>query len=141
MAKLFYPLEACLVNATERQTAYVAADIHLYQSSLVPTETTTLAELTAAECDYDGYASQALTPWFDPILAPGSGYMTASPLVQFAYVDGVGHVSNLVGGAYIVDAGGDLRMVLAFTPTEYVTMAVNGQGLDINVADVFPSGF
>lgn len=141
MAKLFYPLDATRVCAQERQAAYAASQIRLYQSTLVPTETTTLAELIAAECDYDGYVAQALTPWFAPILAPGSGYMTASPLVQFAYVDGVPRQSNLVGGAFLVDSGGDLRMVLALSPAEYVTMAINGQGFDVNIADVFPSGF
>lgn len=141
MAKLFYTLQACDTCATERQAAYVGAQIRLYKSTFEPSPTSTLADFVAAEADYDGYAAQAFTPWFDPILAPGSGYMIASPLVQFAYVDGVTHVGNLIGGAFIVDAGGDLRMVLALTPTEYVTLAVNGQGFDVNVADVFPTGF
>lgn len=141
MAALWYPLAGCLQNATERQTAYALMEVHLYKSSLVPTPATTLADLNGAEADYDGYAMETMTAFFDPIFAPGSGYMIQSPEVQFAYVDAVGHVGNTVGGAYLVDAGGALRMILALAPSEYVSFAINGDGWAFNVADVFPTGF
>lgn len=141
MASLWYPLAGALQNATERQTVYANTVVHLYKSSLVPTVATTLADLTAAECDFDGYTTETMAAWFDPIFAPTDGYLIQSPEVQFAYVDGVGHVANTVGGAYIVDSTGELRLILALQPSEYINMAVNGNGWAFNVADVFPTGF
>lgn len=141
MSKVFYPLSAALVNATERQTAYAGSVLHAYKSSFVPAENSPLADFTAAECDYDGYASQTITAFFDPIFSAQGGYQISSPLFQFAYTDGVGHVGNTVGGLYMVDSGGDLRMVVAFDPGEYVTLAADGQGFDVSLADFFPTGF
>lgn len=141
MAALWYPLDGCLQNATERRTAFAAMVAHLYKSTLVPTIGTTLADLTAAEADFDGYATQTMTTWFPPIFAPGSGYLIQSPQVQFSYVDDTGHVTNTIGGAYFVDATGKLRMILALQPTEYIGFAVNGDGWTFNIIDVFPTGF
>ena len=141
MAALWFPLAGCRQNALERQAEYANLVVHLYKSTLVPTVATTLAELTAAEADYDGYASETMTAFFDPILAPVSGYLIQSPQVQFAYVDGSGQVSNTIGGAYFVDSGGALRMILALQPAEYIGMAANGDGWTFNIIDVFPTGF
>ena len=141
MAALWFPLAGCQQNAVDRQTEYANLVVHLYQSSLVPTVATTTAELDAAEADFDGYASETMVAFFDPILAPVSGYLIQSPQVQFAYVDGVGHVANTIGGAYFVDSGGTLRMVLALQPAEWIGFAQNGDGWTFNVIDVFPTGF
>lgn len=141
MAALWYPLAGCEQNAVERRTAYGNLVVHLYKSSLVPTVATVLADLTAAEADYEGYATETMVAWFAPIFAPVSGYLIQSPQVQFEYVDAPPSVGNTVGGAYFVDATGDLRMILALQPTEYIGFAVNGDGWSFNVVDVFPTGF
>lgn len=145
MSRFFYPLEACLENATERKTALAAMVVHLYQvgtGPFVPDGSTTLAELTTNTATYDGYATQTVAAWLTPILAPGTGYQIVMPTLQFDYVDGVGHVSNIIGGAYFVDAGGVLRGILALDPGEYLTFAVNGQGWPITgVSLFFPTGY
>lgn len=141
MAALWYPLAGARENADERQAVYANMVVHLYQSTLVPSITTTLAELNAAEADFSGYATETMVAWFDPIFAPASGYLIQSPQVQFAFDSGLGAVTNTVGGAYFVDATGDLRLILALQPAEYIGFATDGDGWTFNIIDVFPTGF
>ncbi len=138
-ANQWSPLQGCLQDATERQTAYALSVIHLFKSSLIPTGTTPLADFVAAEADYDTYVALTLTAWNDPILAPGSGYMIGSPLVQFetGVVDPV--VGNVIGGWWIEDAAGKLR--LAGTFDSPIPMQLAGQGIPINVIVIFPTNF
>ncbi len=137
--KQFYTLEATRQQATERQDVYALSVIHLFQSSLTPTGSTTKAELEAAEADYDTYAPLTFTAWNDPILAPGTGYMIASPLVQFAIglTDPV--VSNVIGGFWFEDADGNVRGIGTYDPT--LPMGMAGQGIDVNLIDLFPTGY
>lgn len=134
----FYPIAATQQCASERRTVYANSKLHLFKSSLSPDPSTPLSEYTANEADYDAYASVVLAAWEDPILAPGTGFMIGSPLVQFE-VGAVDPVTpNTIGGFYVVDAGGKIRLVGVFdTP---VPMQVAGQGLPINTYDVFPTG-
>lgn len=135
--QVFYTLEACKQCATERQTAYAASVLHLFKAALVPTSSTTKAEFTADECDFDDYVTKALAAWNAPILAPGSGYEIVSPLVQWACAaDQV--VSNDVGGCWMEDAGGIVRMCVVFdTP---LPMALADQGIPLSLVDFFPTG-
>jgi len=133
----FNSLEGCLQDALETQTAYALSVLHLFKSSFVPTPSNVLADYTAAEADYDNYSAETLTAWFDPLLAPGSGYMITSPLVQFE--TGVAVTTpNLIGGCYLVDAAGKLRLVVIFTNP--VPMQIPGQGIPISLIDLFPTG-
>lgn len=137
-SQLFYTLEACLQNATERQTALAASVAHLFKSSLVPTSSSTKAELTAAECDWTGYATKALAAWLGPILAPGSGYEIIMPLVLWDTGAADPAVGNDVGGAWIEDAAGKVRMVAVFdTP---MPMQVAHDGIPLSLIDFFPTG-
>lgn len=135
--QVFYTLQACKKQAAERQTAYANSVLHLFQSSLVPTSSTTKVELTAAEADFDDYVTKTLAAWFDPILAPVSGYMIVSPEVQWSCAaDQV--VGNVIGGAWVEDAGGVVRMVVIFPVP--VPMELADQGIPLNLADFFPTG-
>jgi len=89
------------------------------------------------EADFTGYAAETLTAWNTPILAPGTGYMIGSPLVQFE-VGAAPSVTNVINGCYLVDAAGDLRMVVIFTSP--IPMQLDGQGLPINLVWLFPTG-
>ena len=137
--QVWTPLAGCQVAAAERQTAYAASVIRLFKDSLVPTPSTTKAELEAAEADYDAYASETITAWNNPILAPGSGYEILSPLVLFEVgaVDPV--VGNDIGGFWLEDASGDVRMVGTFDPS--LPMQFAGQGIPLTILDIFPTGF
>lgn len=132
-----YTLEACLQNATERQTVYAASVAHLYQSSLAPTTATTKAAFTAAEATFDDYVTKAMAAWFAPILAPLSGYQIVSPLMQWACAaDQV--TPNDIGGAWFEDAATNVRMMAVFDTV--LPMALAGQGIDLFFIDFFPAG-
>lgn len=136
MSVQFFPLEGCLVSAADMQTALALSELHLFQSTLNPDAATPLADYTTAEADYTGYALETLTAWFDPQYAPGTGYMIASPQVQFLST-GSG-VTNVIGGCYLVDANGDLRLTVTFTDT--IPMQIAGQGILISLVWLFPTG-
>jgi len=135
----FYTLQACQIQASERKTAYVDTVVHLFKSTLVPTSSTTKTELTAAEADYDDYAAITMAAWTGPILAPGSGYMILSPAVLFevGVTDPV--VPNVIGGFWIEDDNGVVRMVGIFA--DPLPMQLAGQGIPLNFVDLFPTGY
>jgi len=138
MSVQFYPLAGCLENALERQAALVNSVLHLFQSPFVPTASSVLADFDDAEADYDTYAAETLAAWFDPILAPGSGYMIGSPLVQFEVGDTDPVTPNVIAGAYLTDQTGKLRWSVTFTET--VPMQLAGQGIPLNLIFLFPTG-
>jgi hypothetical protein len=137
MSTLFTPLEGCLANALERQAALADATIDLFKSDLVPDPTTPVGDYIANVADYSGYAQLNFPLWNDPILSGSGGYMILSPLVQFA-TDNPTTVTNICGGAFIRDVGGDLRLTVIFT--EPIPMQVPGQGIPITVTVFFPTG-
>lgn len=139
MSVQFTTLKGCNKNASERQTIYAASEIMLFKSALIPTPSTTLAEFEAAEADYASYARMVLTAWFAPGLAPGSGWLIGSPLVQFAWAAAGLNVGNVIGGAVLIDAAGDDRIAVIFT--EPVPMQGAGNIIPINLVDLFPTGY
>lgn len=138
MSTQFVPLAGCLQDATERQTVLALSVLHLFKSSFTPTPSNVKADYTAAEADYDTYAALTLTAWNNPILAPGSGYMIESPLVQFevGLTDPV--VGNVIGGCWLEDAAGNLRTTIIFTNP--IPMQLAGQGIPISIVQVFATG-
>lgn len=137
MSTQFFPLEGCRESASEMQTVLANSVLHLFKSDLVPDPSTPLADYTAAEADYTGYAAETMAAWNTPILAPGTGFMIGSPLVQFE-VGSTPTTTNIIGGAYLVDAAGDLRMTIIFTAP--IPMELDGQGIPINLVWLFPTG-
>lgn len=138
MSTQFFPLEGCLTTATAVRTAMASSVMHLFKSTFTPDPSSPLSEYTAAECDFDGYAPITLTAWLAPILAPDTGYMINSPLVQFAWEHDTDDIGNTVGGCYIVDAGGKNRIAVIFTAP--VPMQQAGQGIPISLVWLFPTG-
>jgi len=137
MSVQFFPLEGCRESASEMQTVLANSVLHLFQDTLDPDPSTPLADYTANEADFTGYSAETLAAWNTPILAPGTGYMIGSPLVQFE-VGATPTVTNVINGCYLVDAAGDLRMVVIFTSP--IPMQLDGQGLPINLVWLFPTG-
>lgn len=138
MSTQFFPLEGCLTSATAMRTALANSVMHLFKVAFVPEPGDPLASYTTAEADYDGYAPITLVAWAIPILAPGTGYMIGSPLVQFAWEFDTEGTGNVCGGCYLVDAAGKLRLTVIFTNP--IPMEVAGQGIPINVVWLFPTG-
>lgn len=138
MSVQFIPLSGCLANATQMQTAFADSMLHLFQSTFVPTPSNVLADYTAAEATYTGYEAIEMTAWLAPILAPGSGFMINSPEVQFSTGDTDPTTPNIIGGCYLVDSTGALRLTIIFTaPTP---MEVAYQGIPIQIVYFFPTG-
>ena len=109
----FLSLEGALVRSTQNQSDLANSVLHLFKAGFTPSPENVLADYTAQECDYDGYAAKTIATWGAPILAPGGGYMTFAPLQTFTFTPATGD-TNSVGGAYLVNAGGDLLDVVIF---------------------------
>lgn len=116
---LMYPRAGQQWLAGIVRTALAASEMKLYQSSLVPTELTTLAELTAAEADFTGYAPIAMANWGAVFQSP-LGAAIQSPLNQFQVTAPV-VTTNDIGGAWVETAGGVLVVIISFP--EPVAMA------------------
>jgi hypothetical protein len=138
MSVQFIPLSGCLANATQQQAAFADTMVHLFQSTFVPTPSNVLADYTAAEATYTGYMALAMTAWLDPILSPGSGFMIQSPEVQFSTGDTDPATPNLIGGCYLVDADGALRMTVIFASV--IPMELAYQGIPLSFVYLFPTG-
>lgn len=139
MNSILYSLSGCAFVADLVQTALAASELRLFKSTLEPTPETPLADFDSAECDFSGYTTggETIATWLDPILAPTSGYQITSPIVQWA-ADNPTTVGNVVGGWYLVESGGELIAYGTYgTPQP---MEVPGQGLDVSITLVFPTG-
>src|SRR5215472_975059 len=100
----FYTSESAFTKAAVIITELATSKLRLFQSSLVPNQYTTKAQLVAAECTFDGYTSggYALTAWTGPLTAPGGGAIITAPLVTPAYgPPGTPPVTNSVGGGWV----------------------------------------
>lgn len=139
MPKQFTPFEGVFKSASERRTVYANSVMRLFKAEFSPTASSTATDFEANECDFDNYAAVTLTAWDDPILSPGAGAMIGSPLVQFEVGNTDPVVGNSVGGFWIEDAAGVVRLVGIFD--DPVPMQVAHAGLPINTYDVFPTLF
>jgi hypothetical protein len=111
---VFYPNAGCIWLAGITRTALAGSKCRLFQDSLgVPTPTTTLADLVAAEADFSGYAEITITNFMLPYLFPGGGSAINSPSMQFMTADPT-TVPNNIGGAWIETAGGVLVAIDSF---------------------------
>jgi hypothetical protein len=92
--------------------------MHLFQASLLPTPTplTTLDAFLAAEATFDGYAPATIASWAEPVLA-GTAFAIYAPTQTFTWVFDTG-VGNMIGGYFLVLAGGDLKSYTTFDPAE-----------------------
>jgi|SRR5690349_5060551 len=136
----FETLAACQQDATERQTVFAASKVRLYKSGFVPTPSTLKADLVAQEADYDDYPAggETITAWLAPVQNPVGGYSIAAPTVQFLVTTNPPVVTNVIGGAWLEDSTGKVRLVLPFA--QPAPMEVAGQGIPLNITFGFPTG-
>jgi hypothetical protein len=139
VATPFFPLAGCQASGLETQTALAASFCRLFKTGFVPDASTPRADYLTNEADYTGYTAggEPIAAWNDPILAPGSGFQMGSPLVQFDTADPT-TVGNVIGGAWVEDAAGIIRMTVIFDAP--VSMDAPFQGIPINWIWPFPSG-
>lgn len=136
----FETLAATIQDATERKTILALSKVRLYQNTLNPNPSTTKTELVAAEADYDDYPAggEAITAFLAPVLNPAGGASISAPTVQFDVTSAAPVVTNLIGGAWLEDAAGLVRLVMPFAAA--VPMAVQGEGFPLNITIGFPTG-
>lgn len=127
----FYPNAGALRMAEVAQAAFAGAELRLWKSGDVdPSAVTTLAELDAAECDFDGYAAITITAWNDPALNPlGGASIQASAQFNTASPWSTG---NVAGGYYIVDMTGTPEvLVIQPFPSPGIEMSGPGQAIPL----------
>lgn len=120
-----YTNEAALAEAEVIRADLALSKMRLFDSTLVPTVTTTKVEMTAVETALVGYPAggYTLTAWGAAMLVSGGGAAITSPLVAVAYASGA---TAALGGGWIEDAAGDVREVFIFDPPR--TLAAVGDG-------------
>jgi hypothetical protein len=138
MPQVFYPLAATLKQASQRRTSYADGEVRLWTDALpVVGPQTPQADYEAAAPTYGGYAPIGVDEWFVPGLAPGSGYMINSPLVQFDSTPGDPLITNSIQGIYYVDGEGDIALVIVLD--QPVQMGAAGQIMAFYLSDFFPA--
>jgi len=133
----YLSLSGAKIEATATKTALANSVLHCFKSPFAPTPTSVLADFTAQECDFDGYAPATIAAWEDPVLA-GAAYAIFAPTQVFRWDLDTDAVGNQVGGTYLVTAGGLLYQYTIFDPTR----ACQGpdQAIITTPTDVFPAG-
>lgn len=138
MAGIVTPLSGCQKNAAAWQTAMASSKLHLFKSSFTPSVSTTKAEFEENEADYTGYAEATITAWLAPILAPGAGFMVSSPTTQFTTGSSDPTVGNVIGGCWVEDSAGAVRLYVVFD--QPVPMQLAYQGIPITLSNYFLTG-
>lgn len=129
-------LEGAKATAALKQTGLANSNAKLFKDGFVPSVTTPAADFAANECDFDDYAPVAIVAWNAPSLASVPGYNIDAPMVRWVCAaDQV--VSNMVGGLWIENAGGDiLDFVIFDTP---IPMQLADQVVEWVPAEFFPA--
>ena len=109
-------------------TPPIVGKARLFSSALVPTVITTSAELVAAEVAFTGYPAGGypLTGFNPAILATGGGAVIYAQSIPVAYDSGA---PVAVGGYWVEDATGNVRLVYNYSPAR--NLAAVGDGWPI----------
>lgn len=128
MDRSLYTNEAAVNEATVIQTNLALSKIRLFDGTLVPDVNTTLADLEAAETTLVGYPAGGypVATFSPPIFISGGGVIIYSVTVNVVYASGPAQV---IGGYWLEDAAGDVRVVVIFDPTR--SLSVVGDGFPI----------
>jgi hypothetical protein len=133
----YLALSGALLEAQEAQASLANSVLHLFKSDFTPQPTSTLSDFLTAECDFDGYEPLTITAWEDPVLA-GVGWAIYAPTQTFRWSHDTDDVGNIVGGHFLVTAGGVLKDYTSYDPQ----LAMTGPGMAIikTPVEVFPAG-
>lgn len=110
----FYTKEAALKKSTVIATSLVTSKVRFFKSTFAPNDNTTKAQLVAQEIVADGYTPGgiALTPWTGGLSDPNGGALVTSPMITESFGPASDPpVTDSVGGYWIEDADGDVRLV------------------------------
>jgi len=120
-----YTNEAAIAEAAIIQADLALSKMRLFDSTLIPDVTTVKADMVAAETGLIGYPAggYALTAWSDPQLVSGGGAAITSPMVPVDYASGA---AAPLGGGWVEDAAGDVRLVFVFDPPRVLSAVGDG---------------
>jgi len=138
--QLFYSAAGALAQAGLSRTKLANARLRLFKQGITPSWQTTLAELQAEQCDFDGYTAGGIDTgtWSAPTYGPGQSAVINAGLVTFVCTAGPGGNGNVVGGFYLVTTDDILWLVGQFA--DGFPMQVAGQGLPVALALAFGTG-
>lgn len=138
--QIFYPPSGCAGLAELSRTRLANAKMRLWKSGLVLTWDTTLAQLNAAEADYDGYTPGGITipAWGPALQGPGQTFVISGGVQSFVVGTGGPGNWNVIGGWYLVTADNVLWAVGEFPAP--VPMQQPGAGQPVALSLAFPSG-
>lgn len=131
-------------EAAARKVVLIIASIalsklRLFKEGLSVTQFTTKALLVAAECDFSGYTAggYTLTAWTGPITASGGGAIETSPMTNVAFVDPDPDpvVGNAVGGWWVEDATGNVRVVGTYSPVRLIQGPGDGFSVVVQILE------
>ncbi len=98
------------------QTAMANSTLHLCKAVVPDDPATVLADLTAIEADYTGYAAKTIVAFSGPFDIPDVGASILSPLENFSPTGTA--VANTIYGGWLQDAAGNLLFAFQLpTPT------------------------
>lgn len=113
--------EADVTQLTAQATLLTGAMLKLYQSSFMPGQSNVIADFTAAEADFNGYAAVALT-WSPVAIGVDGNFVIESNRAFFQATDAL--APNQIGGCWVETAGGDLIGFFQFDPPVNMTLAL-----------------
>lgn len=122
------PLVAKWADGVALKASLALCEVRLMKAEeLTIGEVITVAELDAIEADYSGYTTGGVTVTAagDPYLDDDGVVCVTLPSVQFNHTPAVPNVTNMIRGAYVVDAAGVLRGVVEFTEPQVMAGAMN----------------
>lgn len=111
--------------AAELDTCY----LRLFKSTRTPSHTDVLADYTAIECTFPGYAAIQLTSWLAAAIVAGKAYTEAS---NQTFTRTSGGSGDTVYGYFLADTNGSSGKLLgAMLFDSTVNMTVNGNSFQL----------
>ena len=125
-----YPNVACLDVIGLMRTKLAGCSVHLYKSPFTPGAGTVLADLTAIEADFGGYAAITVTALLAAFIDPIGGASAQIGTVQFN-ADGT-TPDNIIYGAWVQATGTPPVLYLAVQFDNPVPMSAVGDALPLD---------
>jgi len=139
MITVLYPNSSCLDIMGLIRTDLATCKVHLFKEDIIPTMSTILSDLEAAEADFGGYAAIAVTALLPSYIDPLGGAACQIATVQF---DADGTLTGNICYGFWVDVGASpntkLRLVGRFE--QGVPMGSAGDALPLDIKFSFGAG-
>lgn len=134
-----YTNEAAIKKASVIKTNLALSKLRLVKSGITIIASTTKAAMVAQEADFSGYTAggYTLTAWTGPLSAQGGGANILTPLVNISFVtpEDDPPVVNTIGGWWVEDAAGIVRLAGNFDPARPMQSDTDGIAFVVQVTE------